>query len=234
VDALKQAAAVAAVDLIPNGAVVGLGSGSTLVYFIQALGTRVRQGQLHIAGVPTSYQARFLAKEYGIPLHDPMDVESVDIAVDGADEVDPAGNLIKGAGGAHVMEKLVAACAKQFIVVVDERKCVSTLGTRATVPVEAVAPALAFVMRRLRELGGKPVLRSGSGKLGPVISDLGHPILDVEFSVITDAARLDQQINSLPGVLGHGLFVGMADRVLVARSPVGNPIVETLQFTRRA
>jgi len=234
VNALKRAAALAAVELIPPNAVVGLGSGSTLVYFIQELGLRVRQGQLHVTGVSTSYQARSLAKEYGIPLWDPMDIDSVDIAVDGADEVDPAGNVIKGAGGAQVMEKVVAACAKQFIIVVDERKCVPTLGTRATVPVEVIAPALALVTRRLRELGGKPMLRSGSGKLGPVISDLGHLILDVQFAPIADAVRLDQQINSLPGVVGHGLFINMVDQVIIARSPVENPRVEMLQVTRQA
>lgn len=232
-DALKQAAALAAVELIPNNAVVGLGSGSTLVYFIQELGARVRQRKLKIAGVPTSYQARFLARQYDIPLWDPMDVESVDIAVDGADEVDPTGHLIKGAGGAHVMEKLIAACAKQFIVVVDERKCVKTLGERTTIPIEVIAPALAFVMRRLRELGGTPVMRNGNGKVGPVISDLGHPIIDVQFGLIADVARLDQQLNDLPGVLGHGLFVGMTDQVIVARSPAERPIIETLRFARR-
>lgn len=232
-DALKKAAAVAAVDLVPNNAVVGLGSGSTLVYFIEELGVCRRRGQLHIAGVPTSYQARFLAKECGIPLYDPMDIDSVAIAVDGADEVDPSGNLIKGAGGAHVMEKLVAACAKQFVVVVDASKQVNRLGERASVPVEVIAPALSFVMRRLRELGGQPTIRTSNGKLGPVISDIGHPIVDVAFGPIADPVWLDQQLNSLPGVLGHGLFVGMADQVIIAHPPVEKPVLETLQFTRR-
>jgi ribose 5-phosphate isomerase A len=232
VDELKKAAALAAADLVPNNAVVGLGSGSTLAYFIEELGVRRRRGQLHIAGVSTSYQARFLAKECGIPLYDPVDIDSVAIAVDGADEVDPAGNLIKGAGGAHVVEKIVAACAKQFIVIVDESKQVTTLGERTSVPVEVIVPALSFVMRRLHELGGQPTIRTGNGKLGPVISDLGHPIVDVAFGPIDDVLRLDQQLNNLPGVLGHGLFVGMADQVIIARSPVDKPVLETLRFTR--
>jgi ribose 5-phosphate isomerase A len=232
VNVLKKAAALAAADLVPDNAVVGLGSGSTLVYFIEELGLRVRQGRLHIAGVPTSYQARLLAKECGIPLYDPMDIERVDIAVDGADEVDPLGNLIKGAGGAHVIEKLVAACATRFVVVVDESKRVTTLGERTSVPLEVIAPALSFVMGRVRELGGQPKIRSGNGKLGPVISDLGHLIVDVAFGPITDPARLDQQLNSLPGVLDHGLFVGMTDQVIVAHPPTDKPVLETLRFTR--
>lgn len=232
-DALKKAAAVAAADLVPNNAVVGLGSGSTLAYFIEELGVRRRRGRFHIVGVPTSYQARFLAQECGIPLYDPMDIDSVAIAVDGADEIDPSGNLIKGAGGAHVIEKLVAACAKQFVVVVDASKQVTTLGERTSVPVEIIAPALSFVMRRLHELGGQPTLRTGNGKLGPVISDLGHPIVDVAFGPIVDVARLDQQLNSLPGVLGHGLFVGMTDQVIIAHPPAEKPEIKTLRFTRR-
>lgn len=231
-DVLKKAAALAAADLVPDNAVVGLGSGSTLVYFIEELGLRVRQGRLRIVGVPTSYQARFLAKECGIPLCDPMDVESVEIAVDGADEVDPSGHLIKGAGGAHVVEKLVAACAKRFVVVIDASKRVKTLGERTAVPLEVIAPALSFVMRRVRELGGHPILRTGNGKLGPVISDIGHPIVDVAFGPIADVVCLDQQLNNLPGVLGHGLFVGMTDHVIIAHPPAEKCEIETVRFTR--
>jgi ribose 5-phosphate isomerase A len=233
VDALKKAAAFAALEMIPNNAVVGLGSGSTLLYFIQELGVRVRSGQLHVVGVPTSYQSHFLAKESGVPLLDPMGVESVDITVDGADEIDPAGNLIKGGGGAHVMEKLVAAMAKQFVVVADESKPVQVLGARTAVPVEVITPALTFVMQKVRGLGGQPKIRTGNGKLGPVMSDLGHPILDVKFDVITDVAQLNQQLNAIPGIVGHGLFVGMADQALIARSPIERPIVETLQLGRK-
>ena len=232
VDALKKAAALAALELIPNNAVVGLGSGSTLLYFIQELGLRVRSGRFHVVGVPTSYQTHFLAKESGVPLLDPMGVESIDITVDGADEIDPAGNLIKGGGGAHVMEKLVAAMAKQFVVVADESKPVSVLGARSSVPIEVITPALAFVMQKVRELGGQAKIRSGDGKLGPVISDLGHPILDVKFDVISDAVQLNQQLNAIPGIVGHGLFVGMADQVLIARAPIASPTIETRHLVR--
>jgi ribose 5-phosphate isomerase A len=229
---MKRAAALAAVELVKPKMVVGLGSGSTLAYFIRALGERIRQGRLQIVGVPTSYQARLLAKECGIPLADPMDIDSVDLAVDGADEIDPAGNLIKGAGGAHVTEKLVAACAKQFVVVVDESKCVSALGERVRVPLEVIAPALAFALKRVQELGGAPEIRCSNGKLGPVISDLGHPLIDVTFGKIADPAWFDHQLNNLPGVVGHGLFIGMTDRAIVARPPVAYPRIEHLQFIR--
>jgi ribose 5-phosphate isomerase A len=232
VDALKKAAAFAALDLIPNNAVVGLGSGSTLLYFIQELGVRVRSGRLHVVGVPTSYQSHFLAKESGVPLLDPMGVESVDITVDGADEIDPAGNLIKGGGGAHVMEKLVAAMAKQFVVVADETKPVQGLGARTAVPVEVITPALAFVMQKVQGLGGQAKIRTSNGKLGPVMSDLGHPILDVKFDVITNAAQLNQKLNAIPGIVGHGLFVGMADRALIARSPIAAPQIEARHLIR--
>jgi ribose 5-phosphate isomerase A len=231
VDALKKAVAFAALELIPNNAVVGLGSGSTLLYFIKELGVRIRSGQLHVVGVPTSFQSHFLAKEAGVPLLDPMSVDSVDITVDGADEIDPAGNLIKGGGGAHVMEKLVAVMAKQFVVVADESKPVQILGARTAVPVEVITPALAFVMKKLRELGGQPQIRSSNGKLGPVMSDLGHPILDVKFDAITDAARLNQQLNAIPGLVGHGLFVGMVDKALIARMQANRPTIETRHFT---
>lgn len=232
VDALKRAAAFAALELIPNNTVVGLGSGSTLLYFIKELGVRVRSGQLQVVGVATSFQSHFLAKEAGVPLLDPMSVDSVDITVDGADEIDPAGNLIKGGGGAHVMEKLVAAMAKQFMVVADESKPVQVLGVRTAVPVEVITPALAFVMKKLRELGGQPHIRSSNGKLGPVMSDLGHPILDVKFDAIADAVRLNQQLHAIPGIVGHGLFVGMADQVLIARAPIDAPQIETRHLVR--
>jgi ribose 5-phosphate isomerase A len=232
VDALKHAVAAAAVNLVPSPAILGLGSGSTLAFFIKLLGERVRTEQLQIVGVPTSYQTRVLARQHGVPIQDAIDIDHVDLAVDGADEIDPAGNLIKGAGGAHVMEKLVAACADRFIVVADESKLVRTLGERFPIPVEVIVPSVPFVLRRLQELGGTPVVRCGPGKLGPVISDLGNPIIDVRFGAIRDAAALDHALNNLPGVVGHGLFVNMTHDVLVAKSPVEAPLIERRTLTR--
>ncbi|MGE0681406.1 MAG: ribose-5-phosphate isomerase RpiA [Candidatus Binatia bacterium] len=230
-DALKQAVAAAAVDLVPSHTILGLGSGSTLAFFIKLLGERVRTGQLQIVGVPTSYQTRLLARQHGIPIQDAMDIDHVDLTIDGADEIDPTGNLIKGAGGAHVMEKLVAACADRFIVVADESKLVHTLGERFPVPVEVIVPSVPFILRRLQELGGTPVVRCGPGKLGPVMSDLGNPIIDVRFDVIHDAAALDHILNNIPGVVGHGLFINMAHEVIVAKSPVENPLIERRMLT---
>lgn len=232
VDALKHAAAAVAVDLIPSHSIVGIGSGSTVAFFIELLGERVRAGKLQVVGVPTSYQTRLLARQHGVPIQDAIDVDHVALTVDGADEIDPAGNLIKGAGGAHVMEKLVAACADRFIVVADESKLVRTLGERFPIPVEVIAPSMPFVLRRLQELRGAPVLRSGPGKLGPVISDLGNPILDVQFGLIHSPEQLSYELNNLPGVVGHGLFINMASDVIVARLPVDNPTIEHLTFRR--
>ena len=225
-DALKHAAAAAAADLVPSHTILGLGSGSTLAFFIALLGERIRTEKLQVVGVPTSYQTRILARQHGVPIQDAIDIDHVDLAVDGADEIDPTGNLIKGAGGAHVMEKLVAACADRFIVVADESKLVHTLGERFPVPVEVIVPSVPFVLRRLQELGGTPVVRCGPGKLGPVMSDLGNPIIDARFGVIHDAMALDHVLNNLPGVVGHGLFINMTHEVLIAKSPVENPLIE--------
>ncbi len=231
-DALKKAAATAALELVPSHAVLGLGSGSTLAIFLELLGERVRAGQLHIIGVPTSYQTRLLARQYGITIQDALDTHHVDVTIDGADEIDPAGNLIKGAGGAHVLEKLIAACADRFVIVADESKLVHTLGERFPVPIEVIAPAVAFVQRRLQELGGTPVLRDGVRKLGPVVSDLGNLIIDAHFGPIADPERLNHDLNSMPGVVGHGLFLNMTHDVVVAKAPVDNPMIERRSFAK--
>lgn len=231
-DELKKAAARAAVEQVADGSTVGLGTGTTLAYVLQELGARVQTGEMRVTGVATSYQARFLAKEYGIPVSDAMDIDSLDIAIDGADEVDPQGHVIKGAGAAHVTEKLVAALAKRFIVVVDESKLVGRLGERYPIPIEVIAPALSFVRKRIKEMGGNAVIRTGKGKIGPVISDLGNPILDAHFDHIDDPAALSKRFDSIPGLVGHGLFIGMADRAIVARPPEEKPVVEVLEFRR--
>ncbi len=232
-DALKKAAAAAAVELVPSRSVLGLGSGSTLAFFIELLGERIRAGKLDVVGVPTSYQTRLLAREHGVPIRDAIDVDHVDLTVDGADEVDPTGNLIKGAGGAHVLEKLVAACADRFIIVADESKLVHTLGEKFPVPLEVIAPAVPFVLRRLRELGGEPSLRCGKGKLGPVISDLGNPLIDAHFGPIYDAERLRHALDCLPGVVGHGLFLRMTSEVIVAKAPLDDPLIERRSFLKQ-
>ncbi len=231
---LKKMAAFQAVREVPDGAVVGLGSGSTLEYFIRELGRRYRGNQLKVIGVPTSLQARLVGREAGIPILDPMEADHIDLAVDGADEVDPEGNLIKGAGAAHVVEKIIAVQAKKFLIIVDESKIVRQLGQNFPVPIEVVGPALPYVLRQLKDLGGEPVIRTGSGKMGPVISELGHIIVDARFGLISNPGLLDQQLNGIPGILGHGLFLHMADRVIVAKTTPQGPALETLNFKKYA
>jgi ribose 5-phosphate isomerase A len=229
-DDLKKAAAYAAADLVADGMLVGLGSGSTLVHVLRRLGERVRDSGLRIVGVPTSYQARALAIECGIPIREAMDVSELDMALDGADEIDPAGNHLKGAGGAQVIEKIIASMARRYLVVADGSKWVEHLGRKHPVVAEVVTPALASAMRRFRELGGRPVMRTSGGKLGPVISDLGNPIVDVQFDGIDDPARLDAELNAIPGLVGHGLFVGLAAGAVIARADEAGATVEIVEF----
>jgi ribose 5-phosphate isomerase A len=231
-DALKKAVAMAAVEQVPDRCVVGLGSGSTLEFFIRELGRRVQEQGMKIVGVPTSLQARLVAKEAGIPVVDPLEADEIDVAVDGADEVDPQGNLIKGGGAAHVGEKIVAAQAKRFIVIVDDSKIVKTLGERFAVPLEVVAPALPLLLKRVKKLGGTPVVRTGSGKIGPVISENGHIIVDARFGPIQDVVQLDRELNAIPGLVGHGIFVRMADQAIVSRNSEKGIELSVMNFSR--
>ncbi|WP_448525989.1 ribose-5-phosphate isomerase RpiA [Parathermosynechococcus lividus] len=223
---MKQVVAKAAADRVQSGMVVGLGTGSTTAFVIEFLGDRLRNGELsNIRGVPTSFQASVLAKQYGIPLVTLDDVTKIDIAIDGADEVDSAKNLIKGGGAAHTREKIVDSLADQFLVVVDSSKLVERLGSTFPVPVEVLPLALSPVSRALTALGGKPELRMGVKKDGPVITDQGNFVLDVTFAEIADAAALEKTINNIPGVLENGLFVNVADVVLVGELVEGHPRV---------
>ena len=198
-----------------NGQRVGLGTGSTTAYAIAALGRRMREEGLEIIGTPTSSAAERLAREHGIPLCSLDEVDYLNVAFDGADEVTPALDLIKGRGGAHTREKVVASLADRFVVLVDSSKLVSTLGTRMPVPVEVLPMAATPVMRALGELGARPVLRMGVRKDGPVVSDQGFWIIDAHFDGIDDPGALSREILFIPGVLDHGLFIGMATQVLV-------------------
>jgi ribose 5-phosphate isomerase A len=201
-----------ALEYVDDGAVVGLGTGRAATEFIHQLGTRVREG-LEVLGVPTSLASATLAERLGIPLTTLDEVESLDVAVDGADEVDPNLDLIKGFGGALVREKIVAASAKRFVVVVGSDKLVQTLGKRGSLPVEVVPFGATLCARRLTGLGLPPTLRSAGGR--PYVTDNGNHILDCAVRAIADPRRLDAEILSIPGVVGTGLFVQMADVVLV-------------------
>jgi ribose 5-phosphate isomerase A len=224
---MKAAVALAAVERIRDGMVVGLGSGSTAALMIRALGERLAGGQLRdIVGVTTSFQGEVLAAELGIPLRDLNAVDRIDLAIDGADEVDPAFQLIKGGGACHVQEKLVAARAERFLVVVDAGKLVSRLNLAFLLPVEVLPGAWRQVRRALAELGGDAALRMATRKAGPVVTDQGNLVLDVRFADgIADPGSLECRINNIPGVLENGLFVNLADEVLVGDIVDGRPTV---------
>ncbi|MFP4530747.1 MAG: ribose-5-phosphate isomerase RpiA [Halodesulfurarchaeum sp.] len=207
----KRLAGERAAAMVEDGDVVGLGTGSTAAYAIEALGTAVSDG-LDVRGVPTSYQSRALALEAGIPLTALDAVEAVDIAIDGADEV-AAGDLVKGGGAAHAREKIVDAAAKRFVVVIDDSKEVETLAH--PVPVEVVPSALPPVRAAVADLGGEPTLRSAGRKDGPVVTEHGNLVLDCEFGPIEEPAALARDLSALPGVLEHGLFVGLAEQIVV-------------------
>lgn len=223
---MKQAVALEAAKRVTSGMVVGLGTGSTTALVIQALGDRLKSGELKdIKGIPTSFQASVLAKQYGIPLVTLDEVETIDIAIDGADEVDPNNNLIKGGGAAHTREKVVDSLAELFVVVVDSSKIVESLGSTFAVPIEVLPMALTPVTRAVTKLGGKPDLRMGVKKDGPVITDQGNMVLDVTFASIPDPAGLEKTLNNIPGVVENGIFVGVADVILIGSIENGNPVV---------
>jgi ribose 5-phosphate isomerase A len=216
-DQMKQAVAAAATEQIQSGMVVGLGSGSTAALMIHALGAKLRSGELSDnVGVTTSFQGEVLAAELGIPLQSLNAVDRIDLAIDGADEVDPAFQLIKGGGACHVQEKLVARRAERFVVVVDSTKLVDTLNLGFLLPVEVLPGAWRQVRAELAAMGGDAQLRMAVKKAGPVVTDQGNLVLDVKFAGgIADPESLEKAINNLPGVLENGLFVNLADQVLV-------------------
>jgi len=229
-DRMKQAVATAATEQIKSGMVVGLGSGSTAALMIQALGAKLRSGELtDVVGVTTSFQGEVLAAELGIPLKSLNAIERIDLAIDGADEVDPSFQLIKGGGACHVQEKLVARRAQRFVVVVDSTKLVDTLNLGFLLPVEVLPGAWRQVQAELAVLGGDAQLRMAVKKAGPVVTDQGNLVLDVKFAGgISDPAALEAAINNLPGVLENGLFVNITDQVLVGEIVDGEPRVRDL------
>jgi ribose 5-phosphate isomerase A len=214
---MKQAVATAAVAQIHDGMVLGLGSGSTAALMIQELGARLQRGDLKdIVGVTTSFQGEVLAAELGIPLQSLNAVARIDLAIDGADEVDPSLQLIKGGGACHVQEKLVARRAERFVVVVDASKLVTTLNLGFLLPVEVLPGAWRQVRAQLAAMAGDAQLRMAVKKAGPVVTDQGNLVLDVKFAGgISDPVTLEKEINNLPGVLENGLFVNLTDQVLV-------------------
>jgi ribose 5-phosphate isomerase A len=226
---MKQEVGRAAAAKVQSDTIVGLGTGSTTAFAIQFLGDRLASGELkNIKGVPTSFQASVLAKKYGIPLTTLDEVDRIDVAIDGADEVDPQFNLIKGGGAAHTREKIVDGLAETFIVVVDSSKLVDKLGSTFALPVEVLPMAVAPVTRALEAMGAQVDLRMGVKKDGPVITDQGNMVLDAKFEAIANPAEMEKTINNIPGVLENGLFVGVATEVLVGEVKDGQASVRSL------
>ena len=234
-DDLKQAAAEAAAALAEDGMVLGLGSGSTATAAVSAIGRRVAQG-LRVTGIPTSENTEALARSLGIPLSNLDEHSQIDLAIDGADEVERGTlNVIKGRGGALLEEKLVASASRRFAIVVDESKLVDRLcPDRQAIPVEVVPFGWKTTAQRLRSKGAEWTLRMGrEGQ--PFVTDGGHYILDCSFPPFDSARELQAQIDGVVGVVEHGLFLGMATEVIVARSGAkGVPEIQILKPTARS
>src|ERR1700745_3410255 len=219
-DQEKEAAARASLRFVKDGQVVGLGTGSTAAYFIKLLGEQGQNGFLG-RGIPTSVRSRELAVGMGIPLTTLDDCQEIDVTVDGADEVDPQLRLIKGGGGALLREKIVASATRQMIVVADASKQVQRLG-QFPLPVEVIRFAQALVAKRIAALGAEVQLRRDAAGNGYLTDENNH-ILDCRFGEIRDPDRLARELSEMPGVVEHGLFIGMASVLVFAR---GSEIVE--------
>jgi ribose 5-phosphate isomerase A len=215
----KQQAAERALEYVQSGMALGLGTGTTARHMLSGLAARLHDGRLRdIVGVPTSSWTGSLARELGIPIVTLEQRPQLDLMLDGADEVDPALNLIKGLGGALLYEKIVASSARRLIIMADESKLVEQLGTHAPLPVEVIAFGVPLCMRRLAALGCEPALRRADDDR-PYRTDEGNVILDCRFSAIADPLAVSVAIKAIPGVVEHGLFIGMASIVLVAGAP---------------
>lgn len=214
-DSLKKSAALAAVEYVRDGMVVGLGTGSTAKHMVIALGEKVRAG-MRLCGVPTSHETATLARQVGITLIDTDNRWEIDVAIDGADQVDPAFNLIKGGGGALLKEKIVAASAKQFIVLVDQTKQVPVLGGSFPLPIEVIPFGWGSTAREIEALTkSRVVLRERNG--APFKTEAGNLIVDVHLARIDRPQELEIALNQIPGIVETGLFVGRTDILIVGR-----------------
>lgn len=218
---LKEQVGIKAGEFVTDGMIVGLGTGSTAYYFVAELGRRIKEEDLRITAVTTSSVTYELAEGLGIPLKAIDDVEVVDLTVDGADEVDPALNGIKGGGGALLMEKIVATNSKDCIWIVDESKQVETLGS-FKLPVEVVQYGAENLFRHFEKKGYSPAYREKDGQR--FVTDQGNFIIDLDLKVISDAEALAEELDRTVGVVDHGLFLGMVSKVIVG-TPEGPKII---------
>jgi ribose 5-phosphate isomerase A len=219
----KEAAAMEAVKYVEDGMVVGLGSGSTANIAIKMIGEKIRADDIEVIGIPTSAASDLLGRAVGIKIGDLDDHRLVDMTIDGADEVDAELNLVKGLGGALVREKMVAASTRVEMIVVDASKLVEHLGQNAPVPVEIINFSYNSTVRRLATLGCEPVIRVADGR--PFVTDNGNLIADCRFDTIDDPESMESRLNLVPGVVDNGLFIGLADKVIVG-SENGVRIIE--------
>lgn len=217
---LKKQAAKQAASLVETGMVVGLGTGSTADFFIRELAQRIVNERLQIKAIATSKKSEVLARELGIEILDSFPQSKIDLTVDGADEIDPQINLIKGLGGALLMEKIVARHSRKQVIISDESKLVDKLGEKVVLPVEVVQFGYQATWRQLEQLGAKVVLRyqgpKGNKGTDPFVSDMGNFILDCNFGPMSDSFNLSKAIKNITGVIDHGLFINMADMAIVA------------------
>jgi ribose 5-phosphate isomerase A len=218
VEKAKKNAALQAVKHVKDGFVVGLGSGSTAAYAIKEIATRIKSEKIHVLGIPTSYQAFTLAIQWGIPITTLEEHPTIDLTIDGTDQIDNELNLIKGMGGALTREKIVASASKKLIIVADESKKVEVLGENNNpVPIEVIPFAAPLIIRKIEEMGAKAVIRENTKKVGPVITDNGNMLIDANFGAIPEPAKLENRLKMLSGVVETGLFIGMADIAYVGK-----------------
>jgi ribose 5-phosphate isomerase A len=214
----KRRVAEAASSLVESGTVIGLGSGSTAAHFIRQVGTRLTSGDItDVLGVPTSHQAAADALEAAIPLTTLDEYPVLDLTVDGADQIDGNLDAIKGGGGALLREKVVASASKKYVIIADSNKLTKTLGEKQALPVEVLPFSLGAVILKIEELNGRPVLRKGSSKLGPVVTDNSNFIIDINFGAIREPSTLDTSLKSIPGIIETGLFLDYADIAYVGK-----------------
>ncbi len=211
----KKNAAKEASLLVKDGQTIGLGTGSTVNYLIEALSKRKDNEKFSIKAVPTSNSTADYAQRFGIQLTTLFENPELDIGIDGADQVDPNLNLIKGLGGALTREKIVASASRQFVIIIDESKMTEKLGEAQVLPVEVIPFSIPTVTRKLEKLGGKPILRIVKGNNDPYVTDNSNQILDVNFCPISNPRELETKIKMIPGVVEHGLFIGMANALYV-------------------